>query len=49
MGYIYSFINYLKTDKGRHDCWDYIRAIMIMAAVMVGIRLLIGGLLKMNL
>jgi hypothetical protein len=45
MGYFYSLINYLKTDKGKHDCLDYIRAIMIMAAVMVGIRILIQTLL----
>jgi hypothetical protein len=47
MGYFYSLVNYLKTDKGKHDCLDYIRAIVIMAAVMVGIRILIGTLLKM--
>ena len=41
MGYIYSMINYLKTDKGRHDFLDYMRAIVIMLAVMAGIRILI--------
>ena len=40
MGYFYSLVNYLKTDKGRHDCHDYIRAIIIMVAVMVGVRIL---------
>jgi hypothetical protein len=47
MGYFHSLVNYLKTDKGKHDCLDYIRAIVIMAAVMAGIRILIGTLLKM--
>lgn len=47
MGYFYSLLHYLKTDKGKHDCFDYIRAIMIMALVMFGIRILIGSLLKL--
>jgi hypothetical protein len=46
MGYFYSLMNYLKTDKGKHDCLDYIRAIMIMAAVMAGIRILIQTLMR---
>jgi len=46
MGYIYSMVNYLKTDKGRHDCLDYIRAIIIMFAVMAGIRILLEIFLK---
>jgi len=41
MGYFYSLVHYLKTDKGRHDCVDYLRAIVIMLAVMAGIRILI--------
>jgi len=41
MGYIYSMVNYLKTDKGKHDFLDYMRAIVIMLAVMAGIRMLI--------
>lgn len=41
MGYFYSVVNYLKTDKGRHDCLDYLRAIIIMIAVMAGIRIFI--------
>ena len=45
MGYLQSLVNYLKTDKGKHDCLDYIRAIMIMAAVMVGIRILFNTVL----
>ena len=40
MGYFYSLINYLRTEKGRHDCLDYMRAIIIMFAVMAGIRIL---------
>ena len=40
MGYFYSLVHYLKTDKGRHDALDYLRAILIMAAVMAGIRIL---------
>lgn len=46
MGYFYSLLNYLKTDKGRHDCLDYLRAIVIMFAVMAGIRILIDIVLK---
>lgn len=41
MGYIYSMVNYLKTAKGRHDFLDYMRAIIIMCAVMAGIRILL--------
>jgi len=41
MGYFYSLVNYLKTEKGWHDCLDYIRAIVIMCAVMAGIRILL--------
>lgn len=46
MGYVYSLVNYLKTDKGRHDCLDYIRAIVIMLAVMAGIRIFIDILIR---
>ncbi|WP_156523273.1 hypothetical protein [Pelosinus fermentans] len=46
MGYFYSLMNYLKTDKGKHDCLDYIRAIVIMASVMAGIRILLYALLQ---
>jgi len=41
MGYFYSLLYYLRTDKGKHDCLDYIRALLIMAAVMAGIRILL--------
>lgn len=47
MGYFYSFMNYLKTDKGRHDCLDYMRAILIMLAVMAGIKILIDIIIKL--
>jgi hypothetical protein len=46
MGYFYAFMNYLKTEKGKHDCLDYIRAIVIMFAVMAGIRILIDIISK---
>ena len=46
MGYIYSMVNYLKTDKGRHDCLDYMRAFIIMLAVMAGIRILLDVIIK---
>ncbi|MCX7780839.1 MAG: hypothetical protein N2491_07980 [Negativicutes bacterium] len=47
-GYIKSFALYLKTEKGWHDFTDYIRAAVILAAVMAMVRvlwdmLLIGG------
>ncbi len=38
MGYIYAIINYLKSDKARHDIMDYIRAVIIIAAVMAIVR-----------
>jgi hypothetical protein len=34
MGYLYAIVNYLKTEKARHDLFDYIRAAVIMAAIM---------------
>lgn len=42
MGYFYSLKNYLKTDKGRHDSLDYLRALLIMFAVMAIIRIAAG-------
>jgi hypothetical protein len=41
MGYFYAILNYLKTDKARHDVVDYIRAAVIIAAVMAMVRVLI--------
>lgn len=41
-GYIKAICNYLKTDKARHDIKDYLRALLIMAAVMVLVRLLLA-------
>ena len=40
MGYVYAIANYLRTDKGRHDLLDYIRAVIIMGAVMAMVRVL---------
>lgn len=40
MGYVYAIANYLRTEKGRHDLFDYIRAIIIMCAVMAMVRVL---------
>jgi len=40
MGYVTAISNYLRTDKGKHDFWDYVRAIVIMAAVMAMVRVL---------
>lgn len=40
MGYVYALSNYLRTDKGRHDLIDYVRAIIIMGAVMAMVRVL---------
>lgn len=42
MGYIYTLIHYLKTQKGRHDFFDYLRAICIMVAVMVLLQSMVG-------
>lgn len=41
MGYLISLINYLKTEKARHDLFDYLRAMVIMAAVMALVRVVI--------
>ena len=38
MGYLRAIIQYLGTEKTRYDIFDYLRAIMIMAAVMAAIR-----------
>lgn len=42
MGYLRAIIQYLGTEKTRHDIFDYLRAIMIMAAVMAVIRIGVG-------
>jgi len=39
MGYIYAILNYLRTEKARHDVFDYFRAAVIMAAAMAVIRI----------
>lgn len=44
MGYIRAIRNYLQTEKGRHDFVDYIRAALIMAAVMAMARIILDML-----
>ncbi len=39
MGYLRAIIQYLGTEKTRHDIFDYLMAIIIMAAVMAVIRI----------
>lgn len=41
IGYIRAIRNYLNTDKARHDIKDYVRALLIMIAVMAALRLLV--------
>jgi predicted aconitase with swiveling domain len=41
VGYLYALVNYLKTEKARHDIMDYVRAIIIMGAVMAMIRIML--------
>ncbi|HMM22779.1 MAG TPA: hypothetical protein PKA10_18835 [Selenomonadales bacterium] len=45
MGYLHTFWNYLRSPKGRHDFMDYIRAAVILAAVMAIIRVMMDMLL----
>jgi hypothetical protein len=45
VGYIYAILNYLKTEKARHDLVDYIRAAIIIAAVMAMVRIILDMLL----
>ena len=40
IGYVRTIKNYLRTDKGRHDFIDYIRALIIIGAVMAMVRVL---------
>jgi len=39
VGYFYAILNYLKTEKARRDMADYIRAAVIIAAVMAMVRI----------
>jgi hypothetical protein len=39
MEYLYSLWNYLKTEKVRYEIVDYIRAAVVIAAVMAMIRI----------
>lgn len=40
MGYIYALLNYLKTEKARMDLQDFLRAVVIIAAVMAMMRIM---------
>lgn len=40
MGYLYTFLSYLKSPKGKHDFIDYIRAAVILASIMAIIRVM---------
>jgi hypothetical protein len=42
MGYVYAILNYLRTEKVRHDLFDYFRAAVIMIAAMAVIRIGLG-------
>lgn len=44
MGYLYAIINYLKTEKARHDLLDYVRAAVIIAAVIAMVRIIVDML-----
>ncbi len=41
MGYIHALWNWLKTDKTRHDLMDYLRAAVVIAAVMAMVRIMV--------
>lgn len=41
MGYFYALWNWLKTDKTRRDLMDYVRAAVIIAAVMAMVRIML--------
>lgn len=40
MGYLYTFMSYLKSPKGRHDVVDYLRAVVILGSIMAIIRIM---------
>ena len=44
MGYFYGIWNYLKTEKARRDIGDYVRAAVIIAAVMAMVRIIVDML-----
>lgn len=44
MSYLYAIINYLKTEKARHDVLDYVRAAVIIAAVIAMVRIIVDML-----
>jgi hypothetical protein len=39
MGYMYALWNWLKTEKTRRDLMDYLRAAVVIAAVMAMVRI----------
>jgi chorismate synthase len=40
IGYLRAINQYVSTEKGRHDLLDYIRAVVIIGAVMAMVRVL---------
>lgn len=40
-GYIKTIRQYLKTPKGRHDFWDYLKAAIIISLTMLLVFLLL--------
>lgn len=38
MGYLRAILSYLRTPKGKHDFLDYIRAVIIITAVIMIVR-----------
>lgn len=44
MGYLRSLVEYLKTDKARWDIVDYIRAVVVIAAMMAMVRVVVDML-----
>jgi len=44
MGYLQALMNYMKTDKARWDIVDYIRAVVIIAAMMAMVRIVVDML-----
>ena len=41
MAYMKAIVDYLQAEKTRHDIFDFLRAFMIMGAVMAVIRVVI--------
>jgi hypothetical protein len=47
MGYIYALWNWLRTEKTRRDLMDYVRAAVIMAAVMAMVRIMLDMIITL--